>query len=266
MPEKKGSKPTAVNEWAMLYKFQNEQASIRRKSPGEKRAEERAKWRKELLDAVNHKRSVKERSRKNDLKYKTIIDEDIKRWKIEEKKQKKNASIEKYKKIGIERKRQLAERQRLQSLRDEEQKDIETEMMRRREREIREIELEKQRRRKWQAAELERIKVANEEVLERKARLRQEQFAYEAKLDAQWKEILDKQERARKMQLEELYKKQHRMVKIAQVQPSQLLKTSLQKINDEQSIGSKSRKKGAGGRPRRRGEDSPIKTRDEKIH
>ena len=72
MPEKKGSKPTAVNEWAMLYKFQNEQASIKEKESRKKRAEERAKWRKELLDAVNHKRSVKERSRKNDLKYKTI--------------------------------------------------------------------------------------------------------------------------------------------------------------------------------------------------
>jgi len=66
----------------------------------------------------------------------------------------------------------------------------------------------KQQKIKEQELALMRVKVENERVLKEKQKLKEDKWAEEARLDAEWKEILDKQERARGERLAEIKKKQ----------------------------------------------------------
>ena len=68
-----------------------------------------------------------------------------------------------------------------------------------------------------QQAALDRVKEENLVTLAKKEAAKKKQWEEDARLDAQWKEILDKQEKDRADRLEELYRKQQGLVKIGQI-------------------------------------------------
>ena len=141
--------------------------------------------------------------------------EDTQKWREDEKRKKKRLLA---KNLEIKRARevQLAEldqRRRQQALVLKKEDDR---MMARQKREKARVAREKRAKLIVQQAALDRVKEENMVTLAKKEAARQKQWEEEARLDAQWKEILDKQEREREARLEEMYRKQQGLVAIGQ--------------------------------------------------
>ena len=64
--------------------------------------------------------------------------------------------------------------------------------------------------------QLEIVKKENAQILIMREKQKKQMWEEEARIDAQWKEILDKQERAREKRLADLYARQHKLVAIGQ--------------------------------------------------
>ena len=62
--------------------------------------------------------------------------------------------------------------------------------------------------------QLEIVKKENAQILIMREKQKKQMWEEEARIDAQWKEILDKQERAREKRLADLYARQHKLVAI----------------------------------------------------
>ena len=81
-------------------------------------------------------------------------------------------------------------------------------MMSRQKKEKQRVAREKIKKLKQQEISLARVKVENEKAQAHKAKLIQEKWAYEARLDKEYKEVLDKQERKRAERIAEIKRKQ----------------------------------------------------------
>ena len=86
-------------------------------------------------------------------------------------------------------------------------KEEDDQMMARQRREKKRAARQKQLKLKQQEAALQAVKVENERVLKEKEKVLEEKWKEEARLDAEWKEILDKQERKRNAMYDDIKKK-----------------------------------------------------------
>ena len=126
----------------------------------------------------------------------------------------KMESLKKHQLIQLERKKQLEETKRRTDAARRQKHQEEMEIVRRQKKAIEDEKEEKRRDILRKQKQLEVVKKENAQILIMREKQKKQMWEEEARIDAQWKEILDKQERAREKRLADLYARQHKLVAI----------------------------------------------------
>eukprot|EP00946_MAST-07B_sp_MAST-7B-sp1_P002566 g2566.t1 len=213
---KRAQQLEANNGWGMMSKYAAARLDAEKKAERDQRRLARTEM-KAYLD----KQVMKKQKYFTDLAAEKKYwlkknNEDQQKWREDEKREKEKILL---KNLEIKRAReaQLAE---LESRRRREElilKQEDDRMMERQRKEKARLAREKRARIIEQQAALDRVKEENLVTLAKKEAAKKKQWEEDARLDAQWKEILDKQEKDRADRLEELYRKQQGLVKIGQI-------------------------------------------------
>eukprot|EP00945_MAST-04E_sp_MAST-4E-sp1_P003695 g3695.t1 len=209
---KEGSK---TNEWAMLGIYQAEKSGVDATSKERKRRVEAQKV-EAYLKRQEQSKYVEMKKEQEDKAYWLKYERAQKKNWLKEQKLVKQNNLEKHRVIQVERNKQLEhQKRRLQAERARRHKE-EMQIVNRQKREVEREKLEKMKVIKQKEKELEVIKNENALIQIQREKQKQEMWAEEARIDAQWTEILDKQERAREKRLQDLYDRQHKLVAIGQ--------------------------------------------------
>jgi hypothetical protein len=193
--------------WGDMYRYQ----AIKLEKEAQEEKLRKLKARKEMKayldDQVKRKEAYFVNKEKDKAYWLKKNNDDAKTWKTTLKQEKrsllgKNLEIKKAREIQL---KELHDRRMKEQIILKEEDDR---MLARQKREKIRAARAKQQKIKEQELALMRVKVENERVLKEKQKLKEDKWAEEARLDAEWKEILDKQERARGERLAEIKKKQ----------------------------------------------------------
>jgi hypothetical protein len=201
-----GGDPTQAG-WGTMYRYQ----AIKLKKESAEEVVSKKKTRVELKNYLDNQVQRKEKyfvNKKEETAFwKKKNLNDTAEWKRSMKAEKKKVLA---KNLEIKKAREIQLRE-LEARRMKERmilKEEDDRMMARQKREKSRAAREKIRLLKEQEIALARVKIENEKAQQHKAKLIQDKWAYEARLDKEYKEVLDKQERKRAERLAEVKRKQ----------------------------------------------------------
>ena len=205
----------ANNGWGMMSKYAAARLESEKKAERDRQNMSRTEM-KAYLDAQVAKKQKYFSDHAAEQKFwLKKNNEDTEQWRMEQKRTKekllaKNLEIKRAREVQLN---ELERRRRQQALilKKEDER-----MMARQRREKARVAREKKAKIIAQQAALERVKQENMVTLAKKEAAKKLQWDEEARLDAQWKEILDKQEREREARLAEMHRKQQGLVAIGQ--------------------------------------------------
>ena len=209
---KEGAK---TNEWAMLNMFSAEKSEIdakKKEAARRKHAKGIESYLKKQEESKYAERIKANEDKKYWLEYEKV---QKKKW-IKEQKEIKRRSLRQHQLIQQERKKQLEETKRRTDAARKQKHFEEMRIVKRQKKALEDEKEEKRRDMLRKEKELEIVKKENAQILIMRENQKKKMWEEEARIDAQWKEILDKQERAREKRLDDLYARQHKLTAIGQ--------------------------------------------------
>jgi hypothetical protein len=209
---KEGAK---TNEWAMLGIYQAEESEVDATKKDRSRRLE-AKKVESYLRQQEETRKKEFEKQHADKAYWLQYELDQKAKWLQEQKKAKRESLKRNKIIQEERSKQLKE-QKLRVENERKQRHAEEmKIVNRQKRELERMKEEKLKIHLQKQKDLEKVKKENALILKQREQQKKDQWAEDARIDAQWKEIIDKQERDRENRLKDMYARQHKLVAIGQ--------------------------------------------------
>ena len=202
-----------TNEWAMLNMFSAEKSEIEAKKKEAARRKHAIEIQKYLRKQEEDKYAERKKEQEDKKYWLNYEKEQKKKW-VQEQKKVKMESLKKHQLIQVERKKQLEETKRRTDAARRQKHREEMEIVRRQKKAIEDEKEEKRRDILRKQKQLEIVKKENAQILIMREKQKKQMWEEEARIDAQWKEILDKQERAREKRLADLYARQHKLVAI----------------------------------------------------
>lgn len=210
---KKARAQGANNGWGMMSKYAAAKLQAEKQAQHQRNTFSKMEMKAYLDQQVARKQKIFTDMAEEKVFWRKKNMEDTKKWREEEKSNKakllaKNLEIKQARQVQLAH---LEKRRREQAriLKQEDDR-----MMARQKREKQRVARERRAKIIAQQEGLDRVKEENIIFQEKKREQQRKQWEEDARLDAQWKEILDKQERERQLRLEDLYRKQQGLVKI----------------------------------------------------
>ena len=209
-PSNNSDGPEAIDPskagWGVMYRYQAIKMGKEAEEDKKKKQEEKLKLKAYLDNQVKTKEVYFTNKAQDKAYWLKKNNKDTQEWKSSTKKIQRNLLA---KNLDIKKARQV-QLDELNNRRMKEKmilKEEDDQMMARQRREKKRAARQKQLKLKQQEAALQAVKVENERVLKEKQKVLEEKWKEEARLDAEWKEILDKQERKRNAMYDDIKKK-----------------------------------------------------------
>eukprot|EP01029_Cantina_marsupialis_P016179 TRINITY_DN3597_c1_g4_i1.p1 TRINITY_DN3597_c1_g4~~TRINITY_DN3597_c1_g4_i1.p1 ORF type:complete len:509 (-),score=178.24 TRINITY_DN3597_c1_g4_i1:210-1736(-) len=197
--------------WAKIFLLDKVEYEERHVNERKNQLEAQAKWRNELAQMSDEKRSEAMKRRDEDRRLAELIRKDVEEFKRKEEEQKKK-DMEKYlrdtnyRKMQAEESRKRKEAERQMKIAEEQK------VMQRAKNALIEEEREKIREKHRQKKLIDEMVAQNAVQLRIKEKIRQKDEDETKKLDAEWQRILDAQDEERQTTLQKIYERQERNV------------------------------------------------------